>query len=258
MPTAQMQRYVNSKTHFDSEELQSDQPRAGTMELKSSILVLPKGRELSFGEKDANHFVWIVQSGTVIHEYVYNDGRRQILNFYYPNDIIFQSLICNQKGIVGCAAVDTRLRRAGHMNGGMSELRSLEFARACIEAMAILNQRRQLHAAVIGQLRREERLAFFLLEAAQWLGQPTSSGVRLELPMSRHDIADYLGLNVASISRAFAVLRREGVIWPATPKTIIVDNLDELARRTPVSDTLIGLYKAHVSRGWSSSLLLCD
>jgi DNA-binding transcriptional regulator YhcF (GntR family) len=73
--------------------------------------------------------------------------------------------------------------------------------------------------------------------------------------MSRHDMADYLGLNVASLSRAFAVLRREGVIWPATPKTIIVDNLDELARRTPVSDTLISLSIRRMHR--VDGILLC-
>ena len=36
--------------------------------------------------------------------------------------------------------------------------------------------------------------------------------MELELPMTRHDIADYLGLTAETVSRCFTRLHRQGVI----------------------------------------------
>ena len=53
-----------------------------------------------------------------------------------------------------------------------------------------------------------ERLAYFLIDLA-WR---TQSPARIELPMSRYDIADYLGLSSETVSRTFTALRTRGLI----------------------------------------------
>ena len=57
-----------------------------------------------------------------------------------------------------------------------------------------------------------ERVASFLLEMSKRLGQPDI----VELPMSRQDIADYLGLTIETVSRMFTQLNRAGLIGSRT------------------------------------------
>ena len=53
-------------------------------------------------------------------------------------------------------------------------------------------------------------MCFLLKQLSSW--QPSASAHRLELAMTRQDIADYLGLTIETVSRAFGKLKREGII----------------------------------------------
>ena len=55
-----------------------------------------------------------------------------------------------------------------------------------------------------------ERIASFLVEMAERLPQPRPG--MLDLPMSRTDVADHLGLTIETVCRVLAALRREGTI----------------------------------------------
>ena len=73
----------------------------------------------------------------------------------------------------------------------------------------------------------EERVAWFLLEMAGRLA--TSEAV--ELPMSRQDIADYLGLTTETVSRTLTHLESKAAIALPTSRRIVLRNrkaLDKL------------------------------
>ena len=66
----------------------------------------------------------------------------------------------------------------------------------------------QEHLLLLGRKNALERLVAFLLDMA---GRSSSKSV-LDLAMPRHDIADYLGLTLETVSRMFAELKDMGTI----------------------------------------------
>jgi CRP/FNR family nitrogen fixation transcriptional regulator len=88
-------------------------------------------------------------------------------------------------------------------------------------------QRAQSHMVVLGRKNAQERVASFLLEMASRL---SASGA-VELPMSRQDIADYLGLTIETVSRTLTRLARDGLIAMPEARRIVLRNrglLDEM------------------------------
>src|SRR6185436_18957951 len=66
----------------------------------------------------------------------------------------------------------------------------------------------QEHLLALGRKNAEERMASFVL---QMTDRSPSSPV-IELPMTRQDIADYLGLTVETVARTLTQLERASVI----------------------------------------------
>jgi CRP/FNR family transcriptional regulator, nitrogen fixation regulation protein len=70
----------------------------------------------------------------------------------------------------------------------------------------------------------QERVAAFLLEMAE---RASGSNI-VELPMSRQDIADYLGLSLETVSRTFSALETAAAIEVPTSRRIVLRNRDAL------------------------------
>ncbi|MEI9806270.1 MAG: helix-turn-helix domain-containing protein [Pseudolabrys sp.] len=97
---------------------------------------------------------------------------------------------------------------------------------------------RQLWAMTANELKRvqdhimllvktaQERVAGFLLEMAR--RSPT--GNEIELPMSRQDIADYLGLTIETVSRTLTQLENSAAIAVPTSRRIVLRNRAALTR----------------------------
>ena len=68
--------------------------------------------------------------------------------------------------------------------------------------------RAQEHLLVVGRQNAMERIAAFFLDMVERQGGLE----QIELPMTRLDIGDYLGLTIETVSRTFAKFREEGII----------------------------------------------
>jgi CRP/FNR family transcriptional regulator len=75
---------------------------------------------------------------------------------------------------------------------------------------------------LLGRKSAEEKVATFLVRFAHRLGRWTNSPIALRLPMTRQDMADYLGLTIETVSRTLTRLRQEGVISFASPQDLIL------------------------------------
>lgn len=65
---------------------------------------------------------------------------------------------------------------------------------------------------LLGRKSARERIANFLINWAERHEHNKSEPVTVELPMSRVDLADYLGLTIETVSRSLSQLKRDGLI----------------------------------------------
>ena len=80
---------------------------------------------------------------------------------------------------------------------------------------------------LLGRKNAVEKIATFLLD----LSRRTAKNDQIDLPMSRTDIADHLGLTIETVSRSLTQLERQGVIeLPAHRRFIVLRNKPALER----------------------------
>lgn len=158
-----------------------------------------------FGEGAPAGPVYKVVKGAVRSFRLLSDGRRQICDFYLPRDVFGIELGADHRTTAE-ALMDTVLVAASRSTLG-DESDAGANRRLWRQAMKAL-QRSQDHAVTLGRRSASERLANFLVDMAARLGGSEA----LELPMSRQDIADYIGLTIETVSRTLAQFQILGLI----------------------------------------------
>jgi CRP/FNR family nitrogen fixation transcriptional regulator len=81
------------------------------------------------------------------------------------------------------------------------------------------------HMMLLGRKTALERVAAFLVEMDQRMAAPST----MILPMTRRDIADYLGLTLETVSRALSALRDRSLIRFTCPRQRELILLDRVA-----------------------------
>jgi CRP/FNR family transcriptional regulator len=158
----------------------------------------------------ATHLYEVVEGVLRVFKRI-TDGRRVITGFLYPGDLVGASL--KDRHLFGAEAVTrTRFRRFGRREfqeaiNNSPELRPQLFARLCDEMAAAQNQ-----IVLLSCKTAEERLCSFLFDCLKRERQTMPSTSVIQLPMTRLDIADYLGLTIETVSRTITKLTGRGII----------------------------------------------
>ena len=160
-----------------------------------------------YAEGETAGYVYKVISGVVRVSKLLPDGRRQISAFHLPGEMFgFEAdATASRLGRGRGPRQGRRLqmgRRARHRE------QSTSFVRELLTLTVLGLRHTQDHLLLLGRKNALERLAEFLLEMSARMG---GSAV-LDLAMPRHDIADYLGLTLETVSRMFAELKEMGAI----------------------------------------------
>jgi CRP-like cAMP-binding protein len=156
-----------------------------------------------FSEGDRADLIYKVVSGAVRSCRVLADGRRQICDFYLPGDVFGVEFEPSRRATTE-ALVDTVLIVARRSVVVEEPGQGEALWRHALRDL----QRSQDHVLTLGRRSATERLASFLLDLTERLGDLPE----LELPMSRQDIADYLGLTIETVSRTLTQLQVQGFI----------------------------------------------
>ncbi|MBP1094027.1 CRP/FNR family nitrogen fixation transcriptional regulator [Bradyrhizobium diazoefficiens] len=184
-----------------------------------------KGTEI-YGEKEPADYVYQVKSGAVRSYKLLSDGRRQIGAFHLAGDI-FGLENGNEHRFTAEAIVDTTVRLIKRQSLELVAESDAMVARNLLSMTTSNLQHAEDHMLLLGRKTSLERVAAFLLEMDKRL-----SGVHvMALPMSRRDIADYLGLTLETVSRAISHLHDLGVLGfiGNTQRQIVLLNRQQLA-----------------------------
>ncbi|MBW7967405.1 helix-turn-helix domain-containing protein [Bradyrhizobium sp. BR 10261] len=165
-----------------------------------------KGAEV-YGEKEPAEYVYQVKSGAVRSYKLLSDGRRQIGAFHLTGDI-FGLENGSEHRFTAEAIVDTTVRLVKRQSLELVAENDAMVARNLLSMTTNNLQHAEDHMLLLGRKTSLERVAAFLLEMD---GRLTAASV-MALPMSRRDIADYLGLTLETVSRALSRLHELGII----------------------------------------------
>lgn len=193
------------------------------IEMMGTTMVFARNTEI-YGEDETAEFIYKIVSGTVRTYKVLSDGRRQIGSFYLPGDLF--GLEARENHTFSAEAI--------------SNTKVLVVKRSTVTALASRNTdiAQQLWGLTGRELRRvqdhillliksaQERVADFLLE----MTDRCSSDNEVDLPMSRQDIADYLGLTIETVSRTLTILENAATIALPSARKIVLRNRVALRR----------------------------
>ena len=166
-------------------------------------LVFRQGEEIYAQGEDAD-LIYRVLRGSVRTTHLQADGRRQVGGFYYEGDIlgveVGETHRFSAEALADCEVL--ALRRSGSAAYESGRFDQMVWAATTCEL-----RRTQAHMLLLGRATASEKVARFLLDIADRF-----RGEFVVLPMSRQDMADYLGLTIETISRMLGRLQADGVV----------------------------------------------
>ena len=212
-----MHTYTTSRIALPSRSPQPALPEAFEPALLQPLSFFPAGAEIYAQGEKAGPF-YQVEFGAVRIYRLLADGRRQISAFHLAGETF------------GFEADSTHHFFAEAINA--TGIRVFRFATGADVSRQLLPlalkglTRAQEQLLVLGRQNAIERVAAFLLDMAERQGglQP------IELPMSRQDIADYLGLTIETVSRTMTHLEATAAIELPSSRRVVLRNRPTLRR----------------------------
>jgi CRP-like cAMP-binding protein len=201
------------------------QPHANSnvIELAGAPMMFARNAEI-YGENEPAEYLYKVISGAVRTYKVLSDGRRQIGFFYLPGDV-FGLEVGAKHSFSAEAIADCKVLVIKRSNIIALAAQQTDVARQLWEMTATELRHVQNHVMLLIKT-AQERVAGFLLEMAARVPGATE----IELPMSRQDIADYLGLTIETVSRTLTQLENSAAIAVPTSRRIVLRNRAALNR----------------------------
>ncbi len=173
--------------------------------------------------------VYMLEDGMLMMERSSSTGRRQVMAFMHPGNFI--GITHNEHYEFTVSALS---------NSRIREIPLKPFIELQDQLPRLKDNVRRIGGNILahtldqvfalGQKKAHERVCFLLKQLSG--RQPPGREHMIELVMTRQDIADYLGLTIETVSRAFGKLKREGVIDIYSAHTVEILNraiVEELA-----------------------------
>lgn len=173
-----------------------------------------------FAESEPCTAIYILRSGTAAPYKMLPDGRRQIVGFALPGDFLGSPFsdryTCSVDAISEVTA--RQFLREGFLTFLQANPNSLH---VMLEAALQETNAARDQMLLLGCRSAEEKFAGFIIDWRAKVGRGGALSNLVPLPMSRKDVADFLGLTIETVSRVLTRLEREKVVR-VLPKALLL------------------------------------
>jgi CRP/FNR family transcriptional regulator len=198
---------------FDARELSLVEKTMARRRVASGKAIMVEG--------EPNASLFVIVEGSFRLSKILEDGRRQLTGFLFPGD--FAGVRPTEASAYNAEALEPSL--------------VCYFPHAFLESTAATKpgvkdrliargqteyHKAQDHIVLLGKKSAEERLQSFLELIGRSIGVPDGENLRVPLPMSRQDIADYLGLRLETLSRTLTLMKNDGRIVELTRRDAVI------------------------------------
>lgn len=187
-----------------------------------------KSDELLFRQDEDCNSLYAVKSGSFRSFITDCDGSEQTIGFYLPGELM--ALDALKDGHLHCSVIALETASVCELplqdlNELCSHIPSLQSQLMRIIGTQIVSDHDKI--VLLGNRSAQEKMATFLLMLSQRYNALGYSGTEFNLTMRRHDIANFLGLTIETVSRQLGNLSKTGVIT-VKQRGIQIKNLDSL------------------------------
>ena len=165
--------------------------------------------QVVFDEGDPACFMYRIESGCIRLQVNGAEGARQIISFLFKGDLFGYGV--EDRKISAEAVAETVLRCWKISSVLTLGARAPKVLISLIKAADSRVGEIAHHLAKVTHLSATDRIRWFLSGLLNCQGLQKPNG-RLELPMAKRDVADYLGLSAETLSRALNDLETEGFV----------------------------------------------
>ncbi|MGV6801893.1 MAG: Crp/Fnr family transcriptional regulator [bacterium] len=175
---------------------------------------------------EISKYLYIVVSGVFRLVRFMDDGRRQITGFVFPGEIVgvsrtkqsIHTAEALEPSLV-CSFSHSYLNEISHR---FPDIKDKLIARGDTEL-----EKAEDHIMLLGKQTAHERVISFI---ELLLAKQSGADNRIYLPMSRQDIADYLGLRLETLSRTLASLKKDGHLQKVSGRFIDISSDTEMTK----------------------------
>jgi CRP/FNR family transcriptional regulator len=188
-----------------------------------------------FRQGDEATRIYELVDGEVMLYKLLPDGRRQVVELIGPGDVF------------GVSAIPVYECSAETLSAGIAIVHERAAVEHSTELFRFLSARLQAqfcamheHAVLLGRKSALERVASFVMKAVPGRGgygccpgpHEDGNSANVRIGMTRQEIADYLGLTIETVSRAFSELRRRGLVTIDRQDQILVNDICGICKLT--------------------------
>jgi CRP/FNR family nitrogen fixation transcriptional regulator len=207
-------------------QLLSNQPHPfENLDALATIVLFHRGQEICNEGQSIEHWYFLI-SGAARRCTIRADGHRQIVDLLLPGDFFGLAFGDQSDATIEAAANNTVV--ASYLRPRIELMADSDpkIARELRELAFRALSRTQTQILILGRITALAKVGSFILEMAARLSNGDSE--RVSLPVSRYDIADYLGVSVETVSRSLSVLTQRGVITILGTRTVNIVDRDVL------------------------------